>query len=260
MPRTLSEAERLFFRDQFREARAEALRNAEDFDGLLFAVERFGALLNRGAGRGLGEYKKAIVTYASTSPLASPKAVDSPSIIPFETLYSLVNRARNDALHQGAFARNLTVHATELAIILEDALMADARYIREFMVRTPVCASMWQPLSLVRQTMLSNSFSYLPVLDDRKGVKKRWMLVSDRVLARYLRVEHKERTLRMAQTLQHAVTQGHVALDSPHRVRPDDSVEVVFGAKDDGRPVLVFDGEDDGIRPLMGLVMPFDVL
>ncbi len=53
MSQELSEEQRVFFRDQFREARAEALRNAEDFDGLLFALERIGALLNNGDGHGL---------------------------------------------------------------------------------------------------------------------------------------------------------------------------------------------------------------
>jgi hypothetical protein len=260
-PRILSEDERVFFRDQLREARAEALRNAEDFDGLLFAVERLGSLLNYGEGRGLGDYKDSIVALSHRSPLTSSEAIANPSSIPFERLYSLVSRARNDALHQGAFARHLTIHATELAIILEDALMADSHYVREFMVRTPVCASMWQPLSLVRQTMLSNSFSYLPVLDDRQGMRKQWMLVSDRVVARYLRVEtKKERTTRMAQTLRDAVAQEKVMLESPHRVRPDDKVETVFGVRDDGRPVLVFEGDDDGTRPLLGIVTPFDVL
>ena len=260
MPHVLSEDERSFFRDQFREARAEAQRNAEDFDGLLFAVERLGSLLTKGNGRGLGDYKESIVALASTSPLGSKTTAINSFSIPFETPYVLVNRARNDALHQGAFARHLTVHATELAIILEDALMADANYVREFMVRAPICASTWQPLSLVRQTMLSNSFSYLPVLDDRKGVKRQWMLVSDRALARYLRTGQKERNHRMAQTLREAVAQGHVVLEHPHVVRPDDNVEKVFAADDDGRPVLVFDGENDGNRPLLGIMMPFDVL
>lgn len=252
----LSEEQRVFFRDQFREARAEALQNAEDFDGLLFALERIGALLNNGDGHGLRDYENAVIAFAAKSPLGASKAI-GPSSIPFETLYTLVRRARNDALHQGAFARNLTVHATELAIVLEDALMADARIIRDFMVRTPVCASMWQPLSMVRQTMLSNSFSYLPVIEEAKN---QWMLVSDRELARYLRVSVNERQKRMAQTLRDAVAQEHLKLETPHRVRPGDSVEAVFRAKDDGRPVLVFDGDDDGTRPLLGLVMPFDVL
>jgi hypothetical protein len=48
MPRTQSEDERVFFWNQLREARAGALRNAEDFDGLLFAVERLGSLLTGG--------------------------------------------------------------------------------------------------------------------------------------------------------------------------------------------------------------------
>ncbi len=63
-----------------------------------------------------------------------------------------------------------------------------------------------------------------------------------------------------SKTIGPSVAQEHLKLETPHRVRPGDSVEAVFRAKDDGRPVLVFDGDDDGTRPLLGLVMPFDVL
>jgi hypothetical protein len=75
-----------------------------NFDGLLFAVERLGSLLTGGKEQTLWGYKNDVVALARKSPLASGKAVDIPSNIPFETLYTLVNRARNDALHQGAFA------------------------------------------------------------------------------------------------------------------------------------------------------------
>ena len=44
------------------------------------------------------------------------------ALTPFSRLYDLVQDARNDALHQGAFARHLTIHAIGLALILEDAL------------------------------------------------------------------------------------------------------------------------------------------
>lgn len=37
-------------------------------------------------------------------------------------LYDLVEQGRNEALHQGAFARHLAEHAIELALALEDAL------------------------------------------------------------------------------------------------------------------------------------------
>ncbi|WP_309896069.1 hypothetical protein [Archangium sp.] len=223
----------------------------------MFAIERLGSFLSNGNGTGLRQYQEHISEVAKKSPLAlDPEATDNLSI-PFGTLYTLVNRARNDALHQGAYARNLTTHAVELAIILEDALMTESNTVRDFMIRSPVCASLWQPLSFVRQTMLENSFSYLPVLD-QAGEKKQWKLISDRALATYLR--EADRKNRLKQTLGEAVRNGLLALEVPHKVQPTAEVSSIFDGEDKGRPVLVFDGEDDGNRPLLGLLMPFDVL
>src|SRR5439155_14524227 len=97
---------------------------------------------------------------------------------PFSVLYELVRRGRNAAMHEGASARHLTLHAIELALVLEDALMMGMDQIGDYMVRNPVYAALWQPLSFVRQEMLVNSFSYLPVaIEERSG--KDWRLVSD---------------------------------------------------------------------------------
>ena len=41
-------------------------------------------------------------------------------------LYDLVRNARNDAMHEGAFARNLAVHLVQLSVMLEDALVNKA--------------------------------------------------------------------------------------------------------------------------------------
>jgi predicted transcriptional regulator len=59
--------------------------------------------------------------------------------------------------------------------------------VSHFMVRNPIIASLWQPISSIRQTMLANSFSYLPVLksDDQ------WRLVSDYQIVKFLRVGGK---------------------------------------------------------------------
>ena len=43
MTTKVDEASALFFRNQLREARAQALRDAEDFHDLLFTFERLGA-------------------------------------------------------------------------------------------------------------------------------------------------------------------------------------------------------------------------
>src|SRR6516165_2504092 len=110
------------FRDQLREARLRTLRDAEAFEEILFVLEHLGIQLTGKIGN-LWEYRDAITQCA----LQSPLALEIPTICkgwhtPFEGLYDLVRYGRNDALHQGALARHLTVCAIELATILEDAL------------------------------------------------------------------------------------------------------------------------------------------
>ena len=106
----------IYFQDQFRGARARAFRDAEAYQEILFAIERFGSALS-GETRALGRYRKWIVPMAKISPLAE----DIPTKhrdwhVPFPTLYDAVKDARNDALHQGASARHLTAHATQIAL------------------------------------------------------------------------------------------------------------------------------------------------
>jgi len=43
----------------------------------------------------------------------------------FTALYESVRKARNAAVHEGALARHLAVHALEMALVLEDALMTN---------------------------------------------------------------------------------------------------------------------------------------
>ena len=44
--------------------------------------------------------------------------------------------------------------------------------IADYMVRGPACACMWHPLSFIRQTMLSSSFSFLPVNAGSGGISR----------------------------------------------------------------------------------------
>lgn len=60
-----------FFRDQFRQARATALQDAEGFQEIIFVLERFGAHLI-GKIKDLGKYGKAIEREAMSSPLQMP--------------------------------------------------------------------------------------------------------------------------------------------------------------------------------------------
>jgi len=117
------------FANQLRSARLAALGDAEAFDGIIHVVERIGSYLSKERLGDLGKvgslynYGKELLDLASNSGVA----IETPEqfsvlLTPFGRLYDLVTVARNDALHQGAFARHLTGHVIELAIILEDAL------------------------------------------------------------------------------------------------------------------------------------------
>jgi len=153
----------MYFRDQLREARALALRDAEAFDELLFTVERLGsALTNTTNTLGHSTYQKAIAKIAQRSSLADEIPGQwRECYIPFQVLYESVRDARNDALHQGALARHLTIHATQLAIVLEDALVQDSTTVGDYMVQNPVRAALWQPVGFIRQAMLSAGLAQL---------------------------------------------------------------------------------------------------
>jgi hypothetical protein len=239
----------LYFRDQFREARNTALQDAEGFQKILFALERLGCYLS-GSIHTLSAYKDCIQELARTSPLAEEIPQKHRSWhIPFSELYDLVREARNDALHQGAFARHLTYNAVQLAFVLEDALMDDLNHAGAYMVREPICAALWQPLSFVRQQMLANSFTYLPVWNS-----SRWMLVSDYHVAQYLR--KGDRKKRLAERLQDAIDKG-LTLEVASTCFDDDTVSDVL-EKSEGKPVLVIEREHT--ERLLGIITSFDLL
>jgi CBS domain-containing protein len=254
---TLDRAAALHFRDQLREARLTALRDAEAFEEIVFVLERIGVHLTGKIGN-LREYKDAITQYASKSPLAE----DIPGACqdwhtPFEGLYELVRNGRNDALHEGAFARHLTACAIELATILEDALVYEATRVRDFMIRNPVCASLWQPISSIRQIMLANSFSYLPVAVGEQH-EMSWYIISDFAVATFLRAapSDTQRRVRLACKLQDALRDKSIALCQAQTCRADDLARDVLQASQ-GKPVLVL-GENP--KELRGFVTPFDLL
>ena len=171
----------LYFRDQLRAARVSALRDAEGFADIFFCIERLGSYLCP-KGRNLGQFGPALCELATRSPLAE----DIPTSFrqyhtPFATLYDLVRQGRNDTAHAGVAARHLTMNAVHLAMVLEDALEQQAAVVGDYMVKDPVHAELWEPLSFIRQKMLGDAFSNLPVRD---GVA--WKVISDRELARFL--------------------------------------------------------------------------
>jgi len=244
------------FRDELRDARAVALKDAEAFEQLIFVFERLGVYLSGRIGD-LGRYAEPLTREALRSPLAH----NIPAVLPdwhadFSTLYQLVRTARNDAMHEGAYARHLTKHAVELSIVLEDALMAEAYCARDFMVGDPVCAYSWQPISSIRRSMLVNAFSFLPLVPEA-GHEGDWKLLSDYSIATYLRASEggNERNRRLAQKLSDLIKQDAIELTVAPVCGPEEPIATVI-ERSQGRPVLVIGSN----RELRGILTPFDLL
>ncbi len=245
----------LHFRDQLRAARAVALRDAEAFQEILFVLERLGAFLSNER-RNLGQYLPQIKEQAARSPMAK----EVPSALPnyhqqFDLKYEIVRKARNSALHEGALARHLTANAVELSLVLEEGIMSELHQVSDFMVRNPVCAFTWQPLSFIRQTMLVNSFSYLPVPVE-KGGKTDWRLISDFRLGQCLRRNGKVVKDGLIQRLEDAVKSGQIELHSAKTCYPQDKIEALLPTSD-GLPTLVLSPDNN---ELLGILTPFDLL
>ncbi len=245
----------LHFRDQLREARAAALRDAEAQQKIILTVERLGAyLLGRIAN--LGKYQDVIARLAECSPIATVVPSSLPELHTiFAKKYQIIRKARNTAVHEGAFARHLTTNAVELALVLEEALMHDSYQVGDFMVRNPVCAYLWQPLSFIRQVMLANSFSYLPVATGDEG-QLVWQVISDSRLARYLRVDGDVSRDLLVQKLSAALDSKRLHRLPVQTCGPEDRLEVALQGAD-GLPTLVLSPNDGN---LLGILTPFDVL
>jgi hypothetical protein len=240
------------FCDQLRHARENALANAEAFDEIIHVIERIGSFRYRKIGD-LGKYKEQIKTLANQSAFAEEIPMRWGSLhVPFSVLYDLAKEGRNDASHQGAFARHLTANAIELSLMLEDALKRslESPIAADYMVRNPICAELWQPVSFIRQQLLAHSFTYLPV-KDRQGI---WRLVSDLAIARYLGT-NPGRKGRLAQPLKEAV---EIQLLPANICFEDTPLEVAL-TRVDSTPLLIC-GQDANEQVLLGILTAFDLL
>jgi CBS domain-containing protein len=248
------------FANQLRSARLVALGDAESFDGIVHVVERIGSYLAKerlgdlGKDGSLYKYSKELADLASNSGMAAETPHRFPILLtPFGRLYDLVTAARNDALHQGAFARQLTGHAIELAIILEDALNNHLDLVvTDFMVRNPVCAEPWQPVGFIRQQMLANSYSYLPMFGDDGN----WHVVSDAAVARFVGPERKGEGRR--RRLASALREASVSLMEATFVDERASLHDAFNRLNEAPVLLVKNSADP--KGLLGILTAFDLL
>jgi hypothetical protein len=115
----LSGAQRRFFRDELRSARAAALLDSEGYEPIVLALERLGSTLNR-KGHGLGDYKSALLEIARSDNSGLLTGHGSELVPTAVALYRIVQDGRNEAVHQGAHARHFVRHCIELSLEIED--------------------------------------------------------------------------------------------------------------------------------------------
>ncbi len=260
--RTLELDQARYFRDRLREARATALRDAEGYAQILMWLERLGGYLLPEA-RGLHARGAGLERLAAVSPLASVVPGNHRTVhTPFPHLLALVRLGRNEAVHEGASARHLTANAVALSLVVEDALMSEAILVRDYMVPSPTCASCWEPISLVRQKLLTNAFSYVPVsIDDPEGAT--WYLVSDRMLAAFLRpplgdeTSNGERRRRLSATLGEVFATGALQPEKANCFTASTPIHEVVERLDQA-PALIVDDADQ--TRLVGILTAFDLL
>jgi hypothetical protein len=247
--RDLGENTRLHLRNELRDARAAALRDAEGSREVVIAIERVGATLLGQRGWGLGAYEQPLRN--TVVDVAPHREVE------FIELFRLVREGRNAAVHEGAFARHLAGHATELALLVEETLMAGLLRVRHFMVRSPVVAATWHSFEHARRVLLANSFSYLPIyLAARGHSDTSWWLISDRAVARTKASTDKIKELMVAE-VGALVTQGVLTLIKAPLLEPEMTIASALDAMKD-LPALVI----EPARPeaLLGIVTAFDLL
>ena len=254
----------LTFRDAFREARLKVLANAENYQELLFVLERLGTHL-AGKHVGLAEAKPRIMELVKHGALKGEPAASDTGELRASELYDLVRHARNDAMHEGTFARNLAVHLVRLGVMLEDALVnkADRRKAKHYMMREPVTAEPWEPIAFVRQKMLVHSFSHLPV-----RIGDSWKIISDHGIAVYLWQDDGADSVRekLQRRLDCAVKKGMLKVRCAVVVKPEDMMcGVVTEHEQDirrGDPILVEADIKNDMKEtlLVGILTPFDLL
>ena len=245
--RKFENKQRVQFAHEFRVARAFALRDGEAFEEQLLVMERLGTYLSNCHG-GLKEFEELLEGLARESVLSFDAARKFPQLHSnFASLYDQARIGRNDAMHQGAVARHLARHAQELALIMEDALMNTATTAKDFMIRDPTCAELWEPLSAIRRVMLLNAFSYLPFQCGNE-----WRFLSDTGLVSFLR-SGGDRKKKMLMTLEDALA-DKLPWTKARLCGIDESIEKLAKTMRTEPCLVVAD------KRLVGLITAFDLL
>ena len=264
----------LAFRNAIREARANVLADAEDFQSMIRLIERLANhLCGKDVSLGSKKARMSVLKLFGENAKEAGASAYGTSLLSASELYELSRHARNDAVHEGVFARNLSQHLVQLSILLEDALVDEALSprIKHYMTSDPKTAEPWEQVKFVRQRMLANSYSHIPV-----RIEKSWKILSDHGIAIYLWGNGAGVKSKLSCRLDSAINAKSAGLpvESAKSVAPEDSVDSVLREHSEyikrGLPLLVEEkiranGDEDGCgrkdeNLLIGIVTAFDLL
>jgi len=223
-----------------RDARSLILRDSEAYIEATQTLEHVGQVISGKIGKGLGAYRDSLWEPVKLTRLERHDYV---------RLFNVVKDARNDAVHNGAWARHISTRLIDLILLIEEGLTMSLTRVKDLMVRDPVSAEWWELLYSLRRKILETSFSHLPVL----GNNSTWLLVSETNLMLFLRSDPIERR---AMTLKEAVANGLDLILAPTCHEEDLANEVLTKTKEG--PLLVTDVNKP--ERLLGILTAFDLL
>lgn len=246
--------ESIHFLACFRDARANTLKDIENFNDIIIAIESFGSFLSNKILSGFGDYKCIIKEFVT-------KFLCDYETEFFETKYDIVRTTRNESIHSGVFARNVSTHSLELLLIIEGALLSfmskTHSTVGSFMVNNVIVAQPWQTVKIVRNIMLTNSFTHIPVYH-----KDDWCLVSETDIINFLGVNYydKSRKENSVKTIQELIeSKSYRKIEVVHKPLTE-SLEEIKNCflSNCGRPILIVNNIHK--NQLLGIITPYDIL
>ncbi len=251
---TLSPEERRFHLGAFRQARVGLLNDAEAYLPVFVCLENLGRRLYKELSASPFFVKDLVTPLAEfLAPCAYVVSIEDDAQSHMQSLLRRLAHARNDAVHSGAYARHLGVGCLDISLIAEESLSKDMETVTDYMVRDVVVAEGWQPLSFARQSMLKNSFSWLP-----NWLEKKWHLLSaEAVLSALGSLERADRAKCMSTPISELLRSERISLSAATCTNENDSAaKAREKLSKKAEPLLVMDDANH----LVGIVMAFDLL
>lgn len=236
----LEDEEASYFLHALRDARYAALDDAENFRSICFALEELGTRL-------AGENLRSLRRYKTILRDIVPNKLKNE----YSELFELVVSARNEASHRGIFARNLSSKSIRLSIIIEAGLQIMTTKVRHLMSQNVIFAEKFYSLAKVREIMLENSFSYIPIL-----LNDKYYLIPDFIVARIWHDTKSDDKLKYNTKIEKILNKEELLEPLEILSNADKSSLLNLMLKE---PALIFNGKHAD-RAVVGILSPFDLL